>query len=159
MSKFDVNETVKELEEGTLPEWITKHQKLYVESGGKEGHEWDSTFAGGKGLTPCLLLTTLGRRSQQKRQVPLIYGRDGDALVVIGSKGGAETHTAWYWNIVAEPNVEVQVGTEQLNARARVAEGAERERLWAMMVDVYPPYTDYQASTTREIPVVVLDRR
>jgi deazaflavin-dependent oxidoreductase (nitroreductase family) len=158
MAKFDVADTVRDLEEGKVPDWITAHLKLYLETGGRDGHYWDTTFAGGKGLTPCLILTTVGRRSGQKRPMPLIYGTAGKVLVVIGSKGGAETQPAWYWNLLSEPRVEVQAGADCFAAKARIASGAEREALWTMMVDVYPPYRDYQAKTSRQIPVVVLER-
>ncbi|MGD9601866.1 MAG: nitroreductase family deazaflavin-dependent oxidoreductase [Gammaproteobacteria bacterium] len=158
MSKLDVDQTVRELDGGKVPDWITEHLRIYLESGGREGHDWDATFAGGRNPTPCLVLTTRGRRSGAPRPMPLIYGRSGDAYVVIGSKGGAATQPAWYWNLRAYPSVELQVATAKFSAHARIAEGAERERLWAMMVDLYPPYREYQAKTDRQIPVVVLER-
>lgn len=158
MSKLDVDGTVRELESGSTPKWIQDHLEVYRRSAGKEGHFWDSTIAGGKGMVPCLILTTIGRRSGEKRSSPLIYGTDGDAYVIIGSKGGAEKHTGWYYNLLANPDVELEVANERFAARARVATGAERERLWAKMLDVYPPYRDYQAKTSREIPVVVLEK-
>lgn len=129
MSEFDVNETIRGLESGKLPAWIADHLRCYLETNGREGHHWDATAVGGKGLTPCLLLTTVGRRSGQKRPMPLIYGRAGDALIVIGSKGGSDTQPAWYWNLLAEPRVDVQVGAGKFAARARIAEGEERARL------------------------------
>lgn len=163
MQPIDVDETLRELETGTVPDWIADHLRTYLESGGQEGHLWDSTPAGGPGLLPTLLLTTTGRASGQPRTAPLIYGRAGeaadDALVIVASKGGAPEHPRWYDNLVAEPRVEVQVGTVRFDAAARTAVGAERARLWDMMAALYPPYTDYQAKTPREIPVVVLDRR
>jgi deazaflavin-dependent oxidoreductase (nitroreductase family) len=158
MTKIDVDDTVRKLEQGTLPDWISDHLRAYVESGGAEGHLWDSTPVGGRGLVPCLVLTTVGRKSGEKRASPLIYGRAGEAFVVVGSKGGSETNPAWYGNLLAEPRVELQVGTERFAARARVASGAERARLWAAMLEIYPPYADYQAKTAREIPVVVFER-
>ena len=158
MAKIDVDETVRELEHGSLPSWIADHLRAYVESGGAEGHLWDSTPVGGRGMVPCLVLTTVGRRSGEKRASPLIYGEDGAAYVVVGSKGGSDTHPAWYGNLLAEPRVELQVGRQRFAASARVAEGAERERLWAKMLGIYPPYADYQSKTAREIPIVVLER-
>jgi deazaflavin-dependent oxidoreductase (nitroreductase family) len=77
--------------------------------------------------------------------------------VVIASKGGMPNHPLWYLNLEAEPQCEVQVGAKHLKARARVAEGEERERLWKQLAEVYPPYLDYQKATERRIPVVVLD--
>ena len=109
MSKIDVDQTVRELERGKTPEWIAEHLRIYRESGGAEGHMWDSSAAGSSGLLPALLLTTGGRRSGEKRTSPLIYGRAGDAFIIIGSKGGADTHPRWYLNLLANPVVELQV--------------------------------------------------
>lgn len=158
MSKIDVDATVRELEGGNVPGWIVDHLKRYQTSHGQDGYWFDSTVAGGKGLVECLLLTTVGRRSGAQRTMPLFFGRDGDSFVIIGSKGGAPTQPAWYFNLLAEPTVELQVGADKFPAKARIATGAERARLWDMMVDVYPMYTEYQRKTTREIPVIVLAR-
>jgi len=158
MTKFDVTETVKELEGGKVPDWINAHLKQYLESGGREGHYFDATAYGGKGLVPSLLLTTVGRRSGKKTTMPLFYGETPTGYVIIGSKGGAETQPAWYHNLVAEPMAEIQVGAAHFAVKARIAVGAERERLWAQMEAVYPPYRDYQAKTNRQIPVFVLER-
>jgi deazaflavin-dependent oxidoreductase (nitroreductase family) len=88
----------------------------------------------------------------------LIYRpTDSGGFCVIASQGGAPAHPAWYLNLAAAPNVHLQVATDKFSAVARVAEGEEREKLWQIMVDYYPPYTDYQAATERQIPVVVLD--
>lgn len=157
MSRIDVDKTVRDLAAGELPGWIGDHLRVYTESGGREGHLWDASAAGGRPDTPCLLLTTTGRHSGEPRTMPLIYGTDGPAYVVIGSKGGADSQPAWYHNLLACPQVALQVATLHLAAVARIAQGAERTRLWQMMVAVYPPYVDYQRKTTREIPVVVLD--
>lgn len=159
MSKVDVDQTVRDLEAGKTPAWITEHLRKYRETGGAEGHLFDSSVGGGVGLVTSLLLTTVGRKSGEKRTSPLFYGTAGDAYVVIGSKGGAATQPAWYLNLLANPTVEVQVAREQFTARARVATGKEREQLWEQMVRVYPPYRDYQQKTKREIPVVVLEKR
>lgn len=156
MSKIDVDATVKAVEQGELPSWIAEHLKAYNESGGKEGHMWDSTAAGGKGLLPCLLLRSIGRRSGRTIVHPLIYGRDGDNYIIVGSKGGADTQPGWYFNLLAEPKVTIQVGTEEIQIQASVIEGPDRERIWAEMVDLYPPYEDYQAKTTRKIPIFSL---
>lgn len=159
MSKIDVDQTVRDLESGKTPKWITEHLRKYRETGGAEGHLFDASIGGGTGLVTSLLLTTVGRRSGEKRTSPLFYGAVGDAYVIIGSKGGAATHPAWYLNLRANPIVEVQVAKEIFTARARVATGKEREQLWEHMVKVYPPYRDYQHKTKREIPVVVLERQ
>jgi deazaflavin-dependent oxidoreductase (nitroreductase family) len=127
--------------------WVAAHIKRYVETG-------DPTWQG----LPTLLLTTRGRRSGQLRRTALIGGRDGDRYVVVASIGGAAHHPAWYLNLVADPEVQVQVGTEKFKARARTATGDEKTRLWRMMAGIFPTYDSYQAKTTREIPVVVLER-
>lgn len=130
--------------------WVAEHLRRYVASDGADGHEW-------RPGVPTLLLTTRGRRSGSLRRTPLIYGRDGDAYVVVASYGGAPHHPDWYLNLAAEPEVEIQVGAERMRARARTAEGDDRERLWAQMTGIWPAYDDYQAKTTRQIPVVVLE--
>jgi deazaflavin-dependent oxidoreductase (nitroreductase family) len=104
-----------------------------------------------------LLLTTKGRKSGEKFVFPLFYGEAGDSYFVIASKGGAPQHPGWYQNMLADPVVEIQVGTKNLRARARTATGAERTRLWDKALKFWPPYADYQLKTEREIPVVVLD--
>ncbi len=159
MSKIDVDATVRELEGGSVPGWIVDHLKRYQDSNGRDGYLFDSTVAGGKGMVECLLLTTVGRHSGERRTMPLFFGRDGEAFVIIGSKGGAPTQPAWYFNLLAEPTVELQVEADKFSAMAHIAEGAERARLWEMMVDVYPMYTEYQRKTAREIPVIVLTRK
>lgn len=141
----------------TLPDWIRDHVLLYQRDP-EAGHLWDSSVAGGPGLVPTLLLTTTGRRSGQSSVLPLIYGEADGGAVVIASKGGAPSHPAWYLNLTADPHCKVQIAKDQFKARARVAEGEEREQLWAKMADVFAPYNDYQAATEREIPVVVLER-
>jgi deazaflavin-dependent oxidoreductase (nitroreductase family) len=159
MSKIDVDQTIRELESGKTPEWISEHTRIYRESGGAEGHLWDSSIAGYSGLLPTLLLTTVGRRSREKRTSPLLYGTVGDAYIVIGSKGGADKHPQWYLNLLVNPVVELQVAKEQIVARARAATGKERQQIWERMLKVYPPYQDYQQKTKREIPVIVLERQ
>ena len=158
-NKIDVPQTVRELESGKVPTWIEEHIHAYQTTAGEQGHLWDSTPVGGLGLLPCLLLTTRGRRTGQVRTMPLAYGRTDNGYVIVGSKGGAPTQPAWYWNLRAEPHVEVQVGAARFSAQARFPTGAERQRLWAMMVELYPPYAAYQQATAREIPLVVLEPR
>ena len=132
------------------PGWQQEHARRYVESGGKDGHIWE-------GVT-TLLLTTTGRRSGQARTTPLIYGRDGDRYVVVASRGGAPQHPAWYENLAARPEVTVQVMADRFKARARTASAAERPALWKTMAAIWPPYDEYQAKTSRTIPVVILER-
>ena len=128
-----------------------EHVRRYRETGGEVGHIW-------KRGSKILLLTTTGRRSGEPTTTPLIYERDGDRYVIVASKGGAPDHPGWYRNLVATPDVEVQVLDEVFPARARVAEGEERERLWELAARQWPAYDDYQAKTDRLIPVVVLER-
>jgi len=106
-----------------------------------------------------LLLTTTGAKSGEQRINPLAYHTDGERLVVIATKNGAPTHPDWYHNLVAHPDVSVEVGTESFEARATVVEGAERDELYAKRVAVMPIFAEYQAMTTRTIPVVVLTRK
>jgi deazaflavin-dependent oxidoreductase (nitroreductase family) len=119
---------------------------------------WDSSVAGGPGPISTLLLTTKGRKSGRELVLPLIYGKTPTGYAVVASKGGAPAHPAWYLNLVADPNVRLQVGPEKLRARARTATGAERASLWKQMAKLFPPYDAYQQRTEREIPVVVLER-
>ena len=158
MSKIDVDATIDAVNKGELPDWIADHLRVYQESGGKEGHMWDSTAAGGKGLLPCLLLHTKGRKSGKDFVHPLIYGVTGNDFIIVGSKGGAETHPGWYFNLVADPQTRVQVGPDSFDVTARILAAEERERVWKQMVDLYPPYEDYQAKTDREIPLFLLER-
>lgn len=115
------------------------------------------TFGPFKGR-PLLLLTTKGAKSGEERTTPLVYSRDGDRLVIIASMGGAPKHPAWYLNLVANPDVTVEVGTEKFGAKARVANGEERERLYAQQAATMPAFNEYAQKTTRVIPVVVLER-
>ncbi len=119
---------------------------------------WDSTGLGDHGEIPTLLLTTIGRRTGEPVITPLIYGEADGAYVVVGSRGGAPTHPSWYLNLVAEPEVEVQVVAERFKARARTATAEERPRLWNLMVSIYPTYEELKDKTEREIPIILLGR-
>jgi deazaflavin-dependent oxidoreductase (nitroreductase family) len=132
------------------PGWQAEHAQRYLATNGADGHDWEGF--------PTLLLTTTGRRTGQQHTTPLIYGQDGDRYLVVGSRGGAPTHPQWYRNLLAQPSVEVQVKADRFRARARPANAAEKPALWQKMVGVYPPYAEYQTRTTREIPVVILER-
>ena len=137
--------------------WIKEHIELY-RTDPEKARMWDSTPLGGPGPIPTLLLTTTGRKSGQPRSLPLIYGESGDSYVVIASKGGLPNHPVWFLNLEANPDCELMVGARRQKARARVAEGEERERLWKQMAAIYPPYDKYQENAgARVIPVVVLD--
>jgi deazaflavin-dependent oxidoreductase (nitroreductase family) len=128
-----------------------EHVRVYRETGGEHGYDW----RGAK----VLLLTTTGRSSGEQRTTPLIHGVDGDRWIVIASKGGAPEHPDWYLNLQAEPHVTIQVQADEIPAVASTAEGDERSRLWAAMLERWPAYDEYQRKTDREIPVVVLQRR
>ena len=142
-----------------LPQWMKDHADQYLSSGGTEGHMYRLSRPGAPEITvPSLLLTTAGRKSGQGFIFPLFYGRTGKSYFVIASKGGAPEHPGWYRNVLANPDVDVQVGTEKMRAHARTATGEERARLWKQAVAFFPPYADYQVKAgRREIPVVVLD--
>jgi deazaflavin-dependent oxidoreductase (nitroreductase family) len=129
-----------------------EHVQRYRDTGGEIGHRW-------KRGSKILLLTTKGRKSGEPRTKPLIYEEDGDRYVIVASKGGAPEHPDWYENLQAEPNVELQVLDEVFPARARTAEGEERERLWQLVNKQWPDYDSYQEKTDREIPVFLVERR
>ena len=106
-----------------------------------------------------LLLHTVGAKSGKPRMNPLVYVTDGDRLVIIASKGGADTNPDWYYNLLANPNVTVELGTEQFQARATpVTEESERSRLYAKMVEHRPGFAEYERKTNRKIPAIILER-
>ena len=116
---------------------------------------------GGKveGWAPLILLTTRGAQSNQERIYPLMSVPYGDHYLAIASKGGAPKNPLWYYNVLAHPDVTVEVGSEKFAATARLLSGAERERAFAQAVSVFPNYAEYQKKTEREIPVFLLERR
>lgn len=123
---------------------------LFRMTGGRLG----ARFPGG---APICLVTTRGRKSGVLRTVALLYLQDGERVVIVGSKGGMSHHPAWYLNLRADPRCEVEIGRTRVPMRARVAAPDERRALWPRLVAMYPDYADYQARTTREIPVVVCE--
>ena len=117
----------------TLPKWQLDHVDLYLKSGGKDGHMYTVKPPGmDKQITvPALLLVTKGRKSGEKYLFPLFYGdTDNGGYYIVASKGGAPDHPGWYKNLTANPEVEVQVGTKTVKARARTVSGPERAKLW-----------------------------
>jgi len=142
--------TVRPGSGGRPPGWQQEHMRRYIATGGRDGHIWEGV--------PTLLLTTKGRRSGQSRTTPLIYGRSGDRYLVVASRGGAPRHPDWYENLVARPDIEVQVMADKFKARARTATAAEKPALWKTMTSIWPAYDEYQARTSREIPVVIIER-
>lgn len=158
MNNEDLDRAVRALEQGELPAWISEHARRYQETGGREGHMWDSSIVGSEGVKPCLLLTTRGRKSGRLYTHPLLYGVDGARYVIVASKGGSDQQPNWYYNLIDDPEVTVQVMSDVFPARAVRVDGAERARLWRIMVDIHPPYDEYQARTTRQIPIFALER-
>jgi deazaflavin-dependent oxidoreductase (nitroreductase family) len=126
------------------------HQFIYERSGGRIG-DW-------LGNTPMLLLRTTGRQTGRQRTVALLYHRDGDSYVVVGSKGGSDAPPAWLLNLQSNPKVDVQIGTQHFGAMARVAAANERPRLWTEVTKLWPSFDRYQSQTQREIPLVILTR-
>jgi deazaflavin-dependent oxidoreductase (nitroreductase family) len=108
---------------------------------------------------PLLLLTTTGAKSGQQRTTPLVYMADGDRMLIFASKAGAPTNPDWYHNLVAHPQVTVEVGTETLNVTAVVITGEERDRLYAKQAAINPGFAEYETKTTRKIPVIALERQ
>ena len=128
------------------------HATVYRATGGIIGHRVP-------GMPPTLLLDHTGARSGKRRTSPLVYGRDGDNVILVASKGGYPKNPAWFHNLVAHPDTTVQIGLRHQSVHARTATAAEREHLWPLMVSVYAGYDDYQKRTDREIPLVVLEPR
>ena len=135
-----------------LPKLIGVHTAAYRATRGVVGHHLP-------GAPPMLLLEHVGAKSGRRRTSPLAYAVDGDAVVIVASKGGHPRHPAWFHNLRANPDTTIQVGAERRPVRARVATAAERERLWPKVVEVYAGYDEYQRATDRVIPLVVLERR
>ena len=130
-------------------EWVADHIRRYVETDGADGHIW-------RGV-PTLLLTTKGRKTGIARRTVLIYGRDGDALIIVASKGGHPSNPLWYENLVNNPEVEIQVGAEVAIARAStITDQLSYERNWKMMVGIWPGFDEYKAKTSRVIPLVAI---
>ena len=146
-----------EMPAAALPQWIADHVRLYL-SDPEKAHMWDSSVAGGPGPLPTLLLIAKGAKTGKLRPLPLLYQEMNGSYVVIGSKGGAPQHPAWYVNLEANPECEIRVGSKRMRARARTASGEERERGWTKMAAMYPPYEAYQKRAgSRQIPVIVLE--
>jgi deazaflavin-dependent oxidoreductase (nitroreductase family) len=127
------------------------HVERYLETNGEEGYFW-------RNGTEILILFTTGRRSGRQRSHALIFREHDGAYLVVASKGGSDAPPAWFVNLQADPDVEVQIKGDRFRARARVATPAEKPAMWAKMVGVWPDYDQYQTKTSREIPVVVLER-
>ena len=132
-------------------DWNRQTIEAFRANGGKVGGVWEGR--------PLLLLTTTGAKSGQRRTTPVMYLADGDRLLVFATKAGAPTNPAWYHNLIAYPEVTVEVGTETYEATATSLTGEERDRLYAKQASLYPQFGEYQARATRKIPVIALERR
>jgi F420H(2)-dependent quinone reductase len=111
-----------------------------------------------QGWGSLILLTTTGAKTGQPRIAPLMRVEDGERIIAVASKGGAPTHPEWYLNLLAHPEVTVEVGSEKFETTARILKGQEREKAFALAAEVFPPYAEYQKKTEREIPVIALER-
>lgn len=129
---------------------------LYQRTGGRVGGNWRV----GSALTapvPVCLLTTTGRKSGEPRTVPLLHLPEGDRVLLVASQGGLPKHPQWYRNILADPDVTIQVGRRRRSMTAREATPAERAELWPRLVDRYADFASYQANTSRVIPVIICE--
>ena len=130
--------------------WVAEQVELYERSGGTDG----TTLRG----MPVIIVTNRGRKTGAIRKTPLMRVADGSSYVLVASRGGAPTHPLWYYNLKGDPNVEVRDGSEVYSMRVReVKDSAEKQRLWDLAVQAYPPYQDYQEKTDRTIPVFIAE--
>jgi len=140
----------------TRTDWMSTHRNMYLDSGGAQGHIMDLRAVGGYTLgTHCLIKYT-GRKSGKTFITPLCYGVHAGEVAIIASKGGADHHPAWYLNIIERPDIDFQVATQAWQGTWREPEGTERKTIWEHMVALFPFFEQYQASTARSIPVVLL---
>lgn len=137
------------MRDSSVRRWSGFHALLYRLTGGRLGRRLVDN--------DMLLLTTKGHRTGKRHTVPLLYVRDGESLIVIASYGGRAHNPTWYENLVADPEVVVQIGRDRHPRIARTADEVERSRLWPEIVDAYDAYATYQSRTRREIPVVILE--
>lgn len=137
-------------------DFMTEHREAYLRSGGTEGHIVDITAVGGHAFTTHCLIKYTGRKSGKTFITPLIYGDIGGEVVIVASKGGADSHPGWYLNILDAKEIEFQIATQAFRATWREPQGAERDKVWNFMVDVFPSYANYQVSTSRQIPLVMM---
>lgn len=126
------------------------HVQRYLETNGEDGYHW-------RNGTTILILFTKGRKSGEERSHALIFREHDGAYLVVASKGGTDAPPAWFLNLSANPDVEVQIKGDRFPATARVATAQEKPAMWAKMTEVWPDYDEYQKKTSREIPVVVLE--
>ena len=134
---------------------IKEHNRQLIEEFRENRNQVGGPFEG----RHLLLLTTIGARSGRRHTTPMMYIPDGEHLLVVASNAGSPNHPDWYRNLVAHPQVTVEVGTETFDATAIVTEGEERQRLWNRIVELYPFFAEHQAKITRQIPIIVLSRQ
>jgi deazaflavin-dependent oxidoreductase (nitroreductase family) len=137
-------------------DWAQEHTQTYLNSGGTQGHILDLSSVGGHSVTTHCLIRCVGRKSGNVHVKALIYGNVGGEIVIVASKGGADTNPEWYLNIAASETIDVQIATQAFEATWREPEYEERHQVWSYMTHLFPPYLGYQTSTTRHIPVVML---
>lgn len=130
------------------------NRNLIADLRANRGHASGGPFKG----RDLVILSTRGAKSGELRENPLVYSKDGERIVIIASKGGAPTHPSWFHNLQAHPDVTIEVGGEKFKARAHVPDGEEYERLYRQHADINPNFYDYRTKTTRQIPVVVLEK-
>ena len=130
---------------------LAMHRFCYQLTGGAIG--------GGSARMPILLLTTTGRKTGRPRTTPLLYVTDGENIVVVASNAGRPRHPHWWLNLEKNPEAELQVRNKKRRVKAEEASGEERERLWRLLVEMYPEYEEFQKTANREIPVVILRPR
>lgn len=137
-------------------DWSIEHREMYLRSGGAEGHIMDLTPVGGRSFATHCLVKYVGRKSGKVFITPLCYADIGGEVVVCGSKGGADHHPAWYLNIIEDERVDFQIATQAYRATWREPEGAERKKVWDFFIDCHPFYANYQATTERVLPLLMM---
>lgn len=137
-------------------DWVSEHREMYLKSGGAQGHIMDITAVGGRSFATHCLVKYIGRKSGKIFITPLCYADIGGELVICASKGGADHHPDWYLNIVERKDIEFQVATQAFRGTWREPQGAERKKIWDFFIDCHPFYANYQASTQRILPLVMM---
>jgi deazaflavin-dependent oxidoreductase (nitroreductase family) len=132
-----------------MSDWNSKIIEEFRANEGKVGGQFEGA--------PLLLLHTVGARTGQQRVNPMMYQQVADGYAVFASKAGAPTNPDWYYNLLAQPRVEAEIGTETVELLARVAADEEREQIWTAQKAAYPGFADYEQKTTRQIPVIILE--
>ncbi len=149
------DETSKTMFSGGM-DWLEDHRRRYLSSGGSDGHIIDLSFSGGRAFSPHLLIRSIGRKTGRTFITPLFYGVIGGEVVIAASKAGADHHPSWYLNLIADDAICFQIATQAFRATWREPEGEERERIWNFMTFNNPPFAQYQATTQRLIPLVLM---